>query len=255
MALDPEQVRQPGQRGCQRGQDGRSLGPQRRGLRSEEHRVGHHPDDQPALVDDELSRAGLAGGGERGAEVLDLRVGVAERGAERGLDGARMAIAGDSVGGNMSAALTLLAKERGGPRFVAQVLFYPVTDASFDTGSYHQFAEGYFLRRDAMQWFWDQYTTDPAQRAEITASPLRASLDDLAGLPQALVIVAEADVLRDEGEAYAAKLRAAGVPVTTVRYAGIVHDFVGLNPLRHTYAAEAAINQGIAFLRGVLGTD
>jgi acetyl esterase/lipase len=130
----------------------------------------------------------------------------------------------------------------------------PVTDAAFDTGSYQQFAEGYFLARDGMRWFWDQYTTDPAQRADITASPLRASLDDLAGLPQALVIVAEADVLRDEGEAYAAKLRAAGVPVTTVRYAGIIHDFVGLNPLRHTYAAQAAISQGIAFLTEVLGT-
>ena len=180
---------------------------------------------------------------------------IAMHGAEERLDPSRIAVAGDSVGGNMAAVATILAKQRGGVSFVGQLLFYPVTDANFDTGSYEQFAEGYFLARDGMQWFWDQYTTDPAQRAEITASPLRASLEDLAGLPQALVIVGEADVLRDEGEAYAAKLRAAGVPVTTVRYAGIVHDFVGLNPLRHTYAAEAAINQGIAFLRGVLGTD
>ena len=111
----------------------------------------------------------------------------------------------------MSAALTLMAKERGGPNLAAQALFYPVTDASFDTDSYHQFAEGYFLRRDGMQWFWDQYTTDEAQRNEITASPLRASLDQLAGLPPALVITGEADVLRDEGEAYARKLREAGV--------------------------------------------
>ena len=132
---------------------------------------------------------------------------VAQHGAEQDLDPTRIAIAGDSVGGNMTAALTLLAKQRGDVSFVQQVLFYPVTDASFDTESYHQFAEGYFLRRDAMQWFWDQYTTDPAQRAEITASPLRASLDELAGLPPALVITGEADVLRDEGEAYAAKLR------------------------------------------------
>ena len=133
-----------------------------------------------------------------------------------------------------------------------QVLFYPVTDASFDTDSYHQFAEGYFLRRDAMQWFWDQYTTDPAQRAEITASPLRASLEELAGLPPALVITGQADVLRDEGEAYAAKLRAAGVPVTAVRYHGIIHDFVMLNALRDTHAATAAIAQAKATLRAAL---
>jgi acetyl esterase/lipase len=132
------------------------------------------------------------------------------------------------------------------------VLFYPVTDASFDTDSYHQFADGYFLRRDAMQWFWDQYSTDPAQRAEITASPLRASLEELEGLPPALVITGEADVLRDEGEAYAAKLRAAGVPVTAVRYQGIIHDFVMLNALRETHAADAAIRQAIAFLSEAL---
>ena len=180
---------------------------------------------------------------------------IAMNGAEQSLDPARIAVAGDSVGGNMATVTAILAKQRGGVSFVGQLLYYPVTDASFDTGSYQQFAEGYFLAREGMQWFWDQYTTDPAQRAEITASPLRASLEELAGLPQALVIVGEADVLRDEGEAYAAKLRAAGGPVTAVRYAGIVHDFVGLNPLRHTMAAQAAIAQGIAFLRGVLGTD
>jgi len=142
---------------------------------------------------------------------------VVTHGAAHGLDPARVAVAGDSVGGNMSAALTLMAKDRGDVPLAAQVLFYPVTDAAFDTGSYHQFATGYFLRRDAMQWFWDQYTTDPAQRAQITASPLRASTSQLAGLPPALVITAEADVLRDEGEAYAGKLRQAGVPVTAVR--------------------------------------
>jgi len=177
---------------------------------------------------------------------------IARRGAERNLDPTRIAIAGDSVGGNMSAALTLLAKQRGDVSFVQQVLFYPVTDASFDTDSYHQFAENYFLRRDAMQWFWDQYTTDPAQRAEITASPLRASLDELAGLPPALVITGEADVLRDEGEAYANKLRAAGVPVTAVRYQGIIHDFVMLNALRGTHAAAAAIGQAISTLQAAL---
>lgn len=185
-------------------------------------------------------------------EVYKAATWVAARGAEHGLDGARLAVAGDSVGGNMSAALTLLAKERGGPALAAQVLFYPVTDASFETGSYRDFAEGYFLRRDAMQWFWDQYTTDASQRAQITASPLRATKEQLAGLPRALVITAEADVLRDEGEAYAAKLRDAGVPVTAVRYLGIIHDFVMLNALRETHAAGAAIAQAIAFLREAL---
>ena len=179
---------------------------------------------------------------------------VVEQGATKGLDGSRVAVAGDSVGGNMTAALTLMAKQRGDVPLAAQVLFYPVTDASFDTPSYHQFAEGYFLRRDAMQWFWDQYTTDEAERAQITASPLRASTEQLTGLPPALVITGEADVLRDEGEAYANKLREAGVPVTAVRYQGIIHDFVMLNALRETHAAEAAISQAISALRGALGT-
>jgi acetyl esterase/lipase len=175
-------------------------------------------------------------------------------GAAKGLDAGRIAVAGDSVGGNMTAALTLMAKERGDVPLVQQVLFYPVTDASFDTGSYHQFAEGYFLRRDGMQWFWDQYTTDEKQRAEITASPLRATTDQLTGLPPALVITAEADVLRDEGEAYANKLRAAGVPVTAVRYQGVIHDFVMLNALRETHAAEAAITMAAGTLRAALHT-
>ncbi|MFI1397502.1 alpha/beta hydrolase [Streptomyces sp. NPDC020681] len=179
---------------------------------------------------------------------------VVSQGASKGLDGSRLAVAGDSVGGNMAAALTLMAKERGDVRLVQQVLFYPVTDANFDTGSYQQFAEGYFLRRDGMQWFWDQYTTDPAQRAEITASPLRATTEQLRDLPPALVITAEADVLRDEGEAYANKLREAGVPVTSVRYQGIIHDFVMLNALRETHAAEAAIAQAVATLHTALHT-
>ncbi|MFJ8991137.1 alpha/beta hydrolase [Streptomyces sp. NPDC102279] len=179
---------------------------------------------------------------------------IVEQGAAKGLDASRIAVAGDSVGGNMTAALTLMAKERGDVPLVAQVLFYPVTDANFETGSYHQFATGYFLRRDGMQWFWDQYTTDESQRAEITASPLRATTDQLTGLPPALVITGEADVLRDEGEAYANKLREAGVPVTAVRYQGIIHDFVMLNALRETHAAEAAITQAIGTLRSALKT-
>ena len=177
---------------------------------------------------------------------------VAEQGATCDLDPARIAVAGDSVGGNMSIALTLLAKERGGVGFRHQTLFYPVTDARFDTGSYDEFATGYFLRRDAMQWFWDQYTTDPAERAQITASPLRASVEQLAGLPQTLLITGEADVLRDEGEAFASKLREAGVPVTAVRFQGIIHDFVMLNALAQTQAARGAMTLAIGTLRHAL---
>lgn len=179
---------------------------------------------------------------------------IVREGATKDLDATRIAVAGDSVGGNMTAALTLMAKERGDVPLVQQVLFYPVTDANFDTGSYHQFATGYFLRRDGMQWFWDQYTTDENQRAEITASPLRATTEQLTGLPPALVITGEADVLRDEGEAYANKLREAGVPVTAVRYQGIIHDFVMLNALADTQAARAATGQAISTLRAALGT-
>jgi acetyl esterase/lipase len=177
---------------------------------------------------------------------------VVEQGASKELDGTRLAVAGDSVGGNMTAALTLMAKERGDVPLVHQVLFYPVTDANFDTGSYRQFAEGYFLRRDGMRWFWDQYTTDEAERARITASPLRATTEQLTGLPPALVITGEADVLRDEGEAYANKLREAGVPVTAVRFQGVIHDFVMLDALRGTHAAEAAITLATGTLRTAL---
>jgi acetyl esterase/lipase len=185
-------------------------------------------------------------------EIYAVLEWIAQHGQQKGLDGARVAVAGDSVGGNMTAAITLMANQRSGPSLRAQVLFYPVTDASFDTGSYHEFAEGYFLRRDAMQWFWDQYTTDENQRNEITASPLRATTNDLAELPKALVITGEADVLRDEGEAYARKLREAGVDVTATRYEGIIHDFVMLNALRTTNAASAAIAQAIDYIRRAL---
>ncbi|MGW2225017.1 alpha/beta hydrolase [Streptomyces formicae] len=177
---------------------------------------------------------------------------IVQEGASKDLDGTRLAVAGDSVGGNMTAALTLIAKQRGDVPLVQQVLFYPVTDARFDTGSYRQFATGYFLRRDGMQWFWDQYTTDEAERAQITASPLRASTEQLTGLPPALVITGEADVLRDEGEAYANKLREAGVPVTAVRFQGIIHDFVMLDALRETHAAEAAITLATGTLHAAL---
>ena len=179
---------------------------------------------------------------------------VAAHGIEHGLDPERIAVAGDSVGGNMAIALSLLAAERHGVSFRQQVLFYPVTDASFETASYEEFATGYFLRRDAMQWFWDQYTADPADREQATASPMRATARQLAGLPPTLVITAEADVLRDEGEAFAARLREAGVPVTAVRCLGVIHDFVMLNALAETAAARAAMTLASAALRDALGT-
>jgi acetyl esterase len=177
---------------------------------------------------------------------------IVREGDANQLNPERIAIAGDSVGGGMTAALALMANERGDVRFVQQSMYYPVTDAAMDTGSYEQFAEGYFLTAKTMAWFWDAYLPDVERRSEPFASPLRASDEQLEGLPPAFLIVDEADVLRDEGEAYAAHLRAAGVPVTTVRYDGITHDFMMLNPLSGTHATRAAIAQATAFLRKAL---
>lgn len=177
---------------------------------------------------------------------------VLEHGAEHGLDTSRIAVTGESVGGCMSTVFALMNKDRGGIDLMAQVLLYPVTNADFDTPSYQQFAEGYFLTRDGMKWFWDAYTTDPAQRAEKYASPLRATLEDLKGLPPTLVITDEADVLRDEGEMYANKLREAGVDVTSVRVAGMVHDFLLLDSLRDTKAANVARHLAIDALKSAL---
>lgn len=168
---------------------------------------------------------------------------VAEHGREIGVDGSRLAVAGNSVGGNMAAVVALMAKEKGTPKLRYQLLLWPVTDASFDNASYQQFAEGHFLTRNMMKWFWDSYTTDPRQRAEIHASPLQATPDQLQGLPPALVQTAEFDVLRDEGEAYARKLDAAGVEVTAVRYNGMIHDFGLLNVVSEVPAVRAALRQ------------
>jgi acetyl esterase len=179
---------------------------------------------------------------------------VAEMGREIDLDPTRIAVAGDDAGGNLAAAVTLLAKERRAPQIVAQLLFYPVTDADFDTGSYHQFANDVWLTRETMKWCWSRYLPDESARARPTASPLRGSLDQLDGLPPALVISAENDVLRDEGEAYAQKLGMAGVEVTAVSYLGTIHDFLLLNPIAATPAPRAAIAQACEFLRRVLGT-
>ncbi|WP_105969016.1 alpha/beta hydrolase [Streptomyces geranii] len=179
---------------------------------------------------------------------------ITGQGAASGLDAARLAVAGDCAGGNLAAALTLLAKRRGDVTFVHQSLYYPVTDAAQDTASYREFADGPYLTARAMAWFWDCYTTDPAQRAEITASPLRAGLAELAGLPPALVIVDGGDVLRDEGEAYARRLTQADVPTVSIRVNGAPHDFMMLDALRGTRAATAALDQAIHTLRTALHT-
>ncbi|HVI89650.1 MAG TPA: alpha/beta hydrolase [Dongiaceae bacterium] len=168
---------------------------------------------------------------------------TAEHAAEFGADGSRIAVAGNSVGGNMSAALTLMAKDRKGPKISYQVLFIPATDASVDTASYHEFATGRFLARAFMKYGWDLYAPDAKTRDNPYVSPLRASNDELKGLPPALVITAENDPLRDEGEAYARKLKAAGVDVTAVRYNGMIHDFVLLNAIRQLPEVGAAIDQ------------
>lgn len=169
-----------------------------------------------------------------------------------GLDPSRIAVAGDSVGGNMATVMTLLAKERKGPEIAFQLLLYPVTDANFDTESYRTFAEGPWLTREAMKWFWDAYAPDARRRGEITASPLRARPEQLAGLPPAMIITAENDVLRDEGEAYARKLIEAGVHVACVRYNNTHHDFMMLNALAETTPTRAAVAQAAAALKKML---
>ncbi|MNJ49634.1 Carboxylesterase NlhH [compost metagenome] len=143
----------------------------------------------------------------------------------------------------MAAVVSLMAKDKGTPAIKYQVLLWPVTDANFETASYNQYAEGHFLTKNMMKWFWDNYTTDPKQRAEIYASPLRATTEQLKGLPPALVQTASADVLRDEGEAYARKLDQAGVPVTAVRYNGMIHDYGLLNVLSQVPAVRSTMLQ------------
>jgi acetyl esterase len=173
---------------------------------------------------------------------------VAENAGEFGADGSHIAVAGNSVGGNMTAALALMTKDRQGPKISYQVLLIPATDASVDTQSYHDYATGRFLPRSFMKYGWDLYAPDAKTRDNPYVSPLRASSEELKGLPPALVITAENDPLRDEGEAYAKKLKDAGVPVDAVRYNGTIHDFVLLNALRDlpsTRAAIAQVNEGV----------
>ncbi|MGB8467958.1 MAG: alpha/beta hydrolase [Candidatus Babeliales bacterium] len=185
---------------------------------------------------------------EEGYAVVEW---IAKNGAALQMDTTRMAIAGDSVGGLMATAIALMCAERKGPQFMMQLLLYPVTDANFETKSYQEFATGYFLERAGMQWFWDAYVPDKSMRKNPLVTPLNASLDQLKQLPPALITVHECDVLRDEGEAYAHKLIAAGVPVIGCRYLGVTHDSCMLNPLADAPTVRAMIAQSIDTLKAV----
>lgn len=177
---------------------------------------------------------------------------VSGHGDEIGVNGKKMAVVGNSVGGNMTAAVVLLAKAKGGPDIKLQVMLWPVTDAYFGTASYNDLGEGRFLTKKMMIWFWNQYLPDEDKRKEIYASPLQATLEQLKGLPPALIQTAENDVLRDEGEAYARRLDEAGVPVTLTRYGGLIHDYGLLNPLAHIPAVRTALLQAAASIRKTL---
>lgn len=179
---------------------------------------------------------------------------VAKNGKEIGVDGKNLAVVGNSVGGNMSAVIALMAKDKKGPAIKLQVLLWPVTDANFETASYNAYANGRFLTKNMMKWFWDSYLPDTAKRKEIYASPLQASLEQLKGLPPALVQTAENDVLRDEGEAYARKLDDAGIPVTLTRYGGLIHDYGLLNPIANVPAVQTAVLQAAAVIKNTLST-
>jgi acetyl esterase/lipase len=180
---------------------------------------------------------------------------VSQNGNQIGVNGKNLAVVGNSVGGNMTAAVVLMAKEKKGPAIKLQVLMWPVTDANFDTGSYKELGEGRFLTRNMMIWFWDNYLPDKNARTEIYASPLQASLEQLRGLPPALIQTAENDVLRDEGEAYARRLNEAGVPVTLTRHGGLIHDYGLLNALAEVPAVKSALLQAATAIRDALGQN
>ncbi len=181
---------------------------------------------------------------------------IRERGEAGGFDPTRLAVAGDSAGGNMAAVLTIMTKQRGDPQFVHQSLYYPMTDANAgESESLRLFKDGPYGSAEGLEWFWSSYLDGEGLRSEITVSPLQATLGDLEGLPPALVIVDQNDVLRDQGEAYADKLRAAGVLTTSVRFNGTIHDFMRLNALRDSESTRGAIDLAVAALRRAFGTD
>lgn len=178
---------------------------------------------------------------------------IAEHSDKYGLDARHLAVAGDSVGGNMATVMALMAKERGNkPQICFQLLLYPVTTAEFDSESYHTFENGPWLTKEAMKWFWNQYLPDEEQRKVKEASPLMATVDELKDLPPALVITGENDVLRDEGEAYARKLDEAGVQTIAVRINGTIHDFMMLNALSEASSTRAAMSLSKAKLKWFL---
>ncbi len=177
---------------------------------------------------------------------------VAENGSEINVDGKRLAVVGNSVGGNMTAVTALKAKENGGPEIKLQVMMWPIVDANFETESYQQFGKERFLSKSLMMWMYDMYIKDPEKRKDIYASPLQASIEQLKGLPPALIQVAESDILRDEGEAYGRKLDEAGVPVTCIRYNGMIHDFGLLNGLATVPAVRSLFVHAAAELKKYL---
>jgi len=177
---------------------------------------------------------------------------VSEHGAEIGVDGKHLGVIGNSVGGNMTAVTSILAKQRKGPEIKVAVMMWPIVDANFETESYKQFGADRFLTTPLMKWMYDMYIPDPSKRSDILASPLRATVDQLRGLPPTLIQVAENDVLRDEGEAYGRLLLEAGVKATTVRYNGVIHDWGLLNGLAHIQQTKDLFTQASAELRKYL---
>jgi acetyl esterase len=186
-------------------------------------------------------------------EIYAATTWVAEHGAEINVDGTNLAVVGNSVGGNMTAVTTLQAKAKGGPHIKLQILLWPIVDADFETESYQLYGQDRFLTTPLMKWMYDMYIADPEQRKQIYASPLQATVEELRDLPPALIQVAENDVLRDEGEAYGRKLSEAGVPATTIRYNGMIHDFGLLNGLAEVPAVRSLFVHAAAELKKYLG--
>ncbi|WP_317192634.1 alpha/beta hydrolase [Flavobacterium geliluteum] len=179
---------------------------------------------------------------------------VSENGKSIGVDGSRLAVAGNSVGGNMSTVVALMAKDKNDFKIAFQLLLWPLVDADMNRPSYKKFAQGRFLTTATMKWMWDMYLTKPEDRKQKYVSPINASLEELKGLPPALIQVAENDILYDEGVAYGRKLDEAGVPTTITVYKGMIHDYGMLNPLSHIPAVQEALTQASVVLRKALFT-